>query len=509
MARGTGDNGESLRPFHLRRAVPVLGVIFALGVAATTPAYGANVKSFLVLDYETGKIVKSHNINALHPPASLTKVMTAYLVFDALKAKKLSMHQRVRVSKDASRRQPTKLYLKPGQTITVQQLLYGITVKSANDAAAVAAEAVAGSEAAFARKMTAKARMLGMKNTTFKNASGLPARGQITTGRDMAIMARAVLRNHPEYYHFFSTRYFRYGRRTYRNHNRLLHRYGAVDGLKTGYTRRARFNLIASAVKGNQRIITVVLGARTKTIRGRTSKRLIAQAFGGMPKGRSTMIAKADTKAARAAVKSKVKLSVGVSRAKAKTATRTVWRKRYLAQVASFRGIGKARIALRRAVRRLPGRYRRGARPVVVRQGRWYRARITGMSHGQAARACQVLKRRRMRCRVYGYSVRQRVPVQTASASPSRSSAAVRGRYAIQVGASTNYGGAKRSIRKAKRALPGKFEKGTKAVILRPSTYKGRFYRARIVGMSKGEARRACRALKREDVRCLAIRHAG
>lgn len=518
MVRETGKVAKIPQVFSLRRSAAILGVLLGAGAmpGLATSASAANVKSMLVMDYESGKIIRSYNIDALHAPASLTKVMTAYMVFDALKAKKLSMYQRVRVSTYASRRRPSKLYLRAGQTITVQQLLYAITVKSANDAAAVAAEAVAGSEAGFARLMTQKARQLGMKHTTFRNASGLPARGQLTTARDMSILARAVLRDHPEYYHFFSTRYFRYGRRTYRNTNRLLHRYRAVDGMKTGYTNAARFNLIASAVKGNRRVITVVLGGRTSTVRFRTSERLIAGAFKGMPKGRSTMIAKANAPApTRTAARKKVKLSVGVSKANAAARpTRVVYRRQYLAQVGAFKSYRSARTSLRRAVRRLPSRYRRGSRGTIVRQGRWYKARLVSMGSRQANRACRVLKRRGLRCRVYGYTVRRRVAARTTVVSRSKRAASVRkrsnsGSYAIQVGASRSYKGARRSLRAAKRALPDRLENGTKAAILRPSSYKGNLYRARLIGMSKTEARKACSILKREDVRCLALRHSG
>lgn len=523
MTRHALEGGKTPRAGSLRLSAAILGVVFTAGGlgAFNAPAQAANVKSLLVVDYQTGKIVRSYNIDALHAPASLTKVMTAYLVFDALKAKKLTLHQRVRVSTYASRRRPSKLYLRAGQTISVRQLLYAVAVKSANDAAAVAAEAVAGSEAAFARMMTAKARSLGMKNTTFRNASGLPAYGQVTTARDMAIMARALLRNHPEYYHFFSTRYFRHGRRTYRNTNRLLHRYRAVDGIKTGYTNAARFNLIASATKGNQRIITVVLGGRTSTVRFRTSERLIANAFNGMPNGRGTMIAKADAPPpTRTAIRRKVKLTVGPSKARAKARpTTTVWRKRYMAQIGNYRSYRSARVGLRRAMRRLPSRYRRGASPAIVRSGRWYKARFVSMNYRQAVRACSTLKRRGVRCRAYGYTIRTTKPTRRfASVTRSkprskpvtkRTRTAARGRYAIQVGASRNYKGAARSLRKAQRALPNRMERGTRVAILRPSSYKGKRYRARITGMSRQTAQKACQILRRKSVNCMAIRHAG
>jgi D-alanyl-D-alanine carboxypeptidase len=181
-----------------------------VGLALAASQAEASVRAAIVLDQNTGRIYKSYNANVYHKPASLTKMMSLYLVFDALKAGRLRLNQRVRVSYRAASRPPSKMYLRAGQRITIRKLIYGMAVKSANDAATAAAEAVAGSEAAFARMMTMKARELGMYRTVFRTASGLPARGQITTAKDMAVLARALRRDHPRYYKVFSARYFRH-----------------------------------------------------------------------------------------------------------------------------------------------------------------------------------------------------------------------------------------------------------------------------------------------------------
>ena len=256
-----------------------------VGLALASGQAQASVRAAIVLDQNTGRIYKSYNANVYHKPASLTKMMSLYLVFDALKAGRLRLNQWVRVSRWAASRPPSKMYLRAGQRITIRKLIYGMAVKSANDAATAAAEAVAGSEGAFARMMTMKARELGMYRTVFRTASGLPARGQITTAKDMAVLARALRRDHPRYYRVFSARYFRYAGRTFSNTNRLLHRYGVIDGLKTGYTRRARYNLATSATNGRKRVVVVVLGGTSSWERYRVTRNLLAFAWRARPNG--------------------------------------------------------------------------------------------------------------------------------------------------------------------------------------------------------------------------------
>ncbi len=275
------------------RATKTLLTSLAVGMALAAGSQAqASVRAAIVLDQNTGRIYKSFNANVLHKPASLTKMMSLYLVFDALKAGRLRLNQWVRVSYRAASRPPSKMYLRAGQRITIRKLIYGMAVKSANDAATAAAEAVAGSEAAFARMMTMKARELGMYRTVFRTASGLPARGQITTAKDMAILARALRRDHPRYYKVFSARYFRHAGRSYANTNRLLHRYGVIDGLKTGYTRRARYNLATSATNGRKRVVVVVLGATSSWERYRVTRNLLAYAWRARPYG-SYVVARA------------------------------------------------------------------------------------------------------------------------------------------------------------------------------------------------------------------------
>ncbi|MCW5590266.1 MAG: D-alanyl-D-alanine carboxypeptidase [Legionellales bacterium] len=235
--------------------------------------------SSIIIDYNTGKVLYQKDAQVERYPASLTKIMTLYLVFDALQKGQLRLNQQLPVSRNAANKEPSKLGLKPGQYITVQNAIYAIVTKSANDAATVLAEGVGGSEQQFCKMMTAKARMLGMYHTTFYNASGLPHPNQKTTARDMAVLSINLLRKFPQYYHYFSQRNFVYKGKNYRNHNHLLNNYEGTDGIKTGYIRAAGFNLVTSVKRGRTRLIGVVLGGRTAKARDLHMEQLLNQSF--------------------------------------------------------------------------------------------------------------------------------------------------------------------------------------------------------------------------------------
>ncbi|WFU48322.1 D-alanyl-D-alanine carboxypeptidase family protein [Sinorhizobium terangae] len=224
----------------------------------------------LVLDARTGKVLSAENADTLNHPASLTKMMTLYLTFEALHQGKIGWSTRVVMSPTAARKPPTKLGVKPGDTITVQEAVYGMIVRSANDAAAAVAEALGGSEAGFAQMMNARARRLGMSRTYFVNASGLPAREQVTTARDMARLAIALMRDFPGEYRMFAAQGFTFRGRTIRGHNNLMYRYAGMDGIKTGYTNASGYNIVSAVRDGNRRIVGVVLGGRSA--KGRDDK---------------------------------------------------------------------------------------------------------------------------------------------------------------------------------------------------------------------------------------------
>ena len=283
----------------LRRFV-CLNLALALGLGATMvplrPATAANtVKAAIIVDANTGGVLYSRSADVRRSPASLTKIMTLYILFAYLRAGKITFDTEFVVTPHAAGQSPTKLCLKPGSTIKVSDAIKALVTKSANDAAATIAENLGGTEANFGSMMTKTAHKLGMKNTTFRNASGLPNKEQLTTARDMAILAMHIMRDYPEYYGVFETRYFTYKGRKYRNHNRLLFGYKGTNGIKTGYTRAAGFNLTASVQRGDKHLVGVVLGGRTGAKRDAALRALFDKhwhkASRGKPSGSSSIIA--------------------------------------------------------------------------------------------------------------------------------------------------------------------------------------------------------------------------
>ena len=217
----------------------------------------------IVLDAQTGQVLRELNADTTTQPASLTKMMTLYLTFEALNQGRLRLDQYLRVSADAASRAPSKLALVPGEAVTVHDLILGVVTKSANDAAVVLAEALGGSEPGFAQQMTWKARQLGMNYTVYRNASGLPDPEQRTTARDIARLALALYHQFPREYRYFSTQEFVFRGEAMRNHNHLMEWYPGLDGIKTGYINASGFNLAASAVRDGRRLIGVIMGGHS------------------------------------------------------------------------------------------------------------------------------------------------------------------------------------------------------------------------------------------------------
>jgi len=235
--------------------------------------------STIVVDANTGAVLEATNPDAPRHPASLTKMMTLYLLFERLQAGKISLNSELPVSAHAAAQAPSKLGLKPGDSIRVEAAIKAIVTKSANDVAVVIGEALGGDEPSFARLMTAKAHALGMTHTTYLNASGLPDDEQVTTARDQSIIGRALRDRFPQYYHYFSTRAFEFRGRTVRGHNHLLGNVAGVDGIKTGYIRASGFNIVTSVHRGNRYVVAVVFGGRTARARDGKVETLIAENF--------------------------------------------------------------------------------------------------------------------------------------------------------------------------------------------------------------------------------------
>jgi D-alanyl-D-alanine carboxypeptidase len=234
----------------------------------------------IVIDGATGRLLYARNPDAVRYPASLTKMMTLYLLFEALDKGKMRPDTPLITSVHAAEQQPTKLAMGAGAAIPVDTAIKALTVLSANDVAVVIAEALSGgSEEVFASMMTEKAHQLGMEHTNFHNASGLPDLQQLTTARDMALLARHLAYDFPQYFHYFSVPGFSYGGRSYATHDNLLAAFGGTDGIKTGYTQLSGFNLVTSAVRSNKHVIGVVMGGPTAAVRDREMMRLLSAAF--------------------------------------------------------------------------------------------------------------------------------------------------------------------------------------------------------------------------------------
>lgn len=294
-ARSSEVNDGSARPksdkfFHKINILSVLKDVHRKGLAASLilssvfavdsaqAQYVGHISAFIE-DARTGTVLAQINPDLQRYPASLTKLMTLYMAFQALRNGQISLDQAVPVSVRAATREPSKLGLMPGSYITVEQAILGLVTKSANDAACALGELVGGDEVRFAAMMTAQAHALGMASTTFRNASGLPDPDQVTTARDLATLGRRLISDFPEDYHYFSTPVFYYHGREIPNHNPMLRFYPGADGMKTGYTAQAGLNLVASAIRENVRLVGVVMGASSNAERTRTMADLMDQGF--------------------------------------------------------------------------------------------------------------------------------------------------------------------------------------------------------------------------------------
>src|ERR1700731_5448048 len=294
-ARCSSRAAPSSRRFLAGAGIGTIAVLLTLGATPAAarhhPGYHGHARhgfygvdpsrenESIVIDAETGQVLSEANADAVTYPASLTKMMTLYLTFEALNAGKLRLDQFLPVSTEAASKSPTKLHLVPGDSVQVHDLILGIVTKSANDAAAVLAEGLAGSEPAFADRMTLKARQLGMSSTVYRNASGLPDTEQRTTARDVVQLALALYHDFPREYRYFATRQFYFRGKIIATHNHLLEWYEGADGIKTGYIGASGFNLAASAVRNGHRLIGVVMGGRAAGSRDREMAALLDEGF--------------------------------------------------------------------------------------------------------------------------------------------------------------------------------------------------------------------------------------
>ena len=365
---------------------------------------GSERYSSIVVEAGSGRVLEAANPDAQRHPASLTKLMTLYLVFEALRDRRIALDQYVPVSANAAAMAPTKLGLVPGTRITVEQAILGLVTKSANDAAAALGELLGGSEDRFAQMMTLRARALGMTHTTFTNASGLPDPAQVTTARDMAVLARRLISGFPGYYRYFSTPSFIWQRHTIANHDNLLRAYPGADGMKTGYTQASGYNLVSSAVRGGVRLVGVVLGAGGPGERDAHMMTLLDQGYEQMdvPSDRfpAFVASHGIISSARAAP---VERPAPVERAVARPHIAGV---AWGVQVGTYPTEKAARIAAA-AARRAADDGVAHVEPVVVKHKTLWRAQVTGLNQTDARAACQALAKHKTPCSVLRIDPRQ------------------------------------------------------------------------------------------------------
>jgi D-alanyl-D-alanine carboxypeptidase len=436
--------------------------VLTLLIAGVRPALASYAS--IVVDARDGSILESVNADTPNYPASLTKMMTLYLAFGALESGALKLDQTLPVSQHAASRAPSRLGLKRGQRLSVRDAIMGLITKSANDAAVVIAEALAGNEVDFARVMTDKAQELGMTQTAFRNASGLPHRAQLTTARDMATLGRALIAHYPQYYSYFATVNYRYNGRFLRNHNRLLTAYEGTDGIKTGYIHAVGYNLVASAIRGDRRLIGVVLGGKTGRQRDRQMAEQFDRSFGSMnaplvagvplpPPSKPTTFASAAPPAPAAVVPP-------LNNAPTIVAVPVVKTPAPQPQAPAVQVVPPANAAV------------------------------------AAVPAPQVTT----------IAVSPNVPVLAPpgirdpddGGSPE---------WSVQVGAFSRYAQAHLAVSRATKALPEL--QNNPVSIQRDDHSRNNLYRARIVGLTETEARQSCRNLKRKKLDCLALPFAG
>jgi len=422
-----------------------------------TPPFSA-----MVVDANTGRVLYADRENELRHPASVTKVMTLYMLFEQLEKGTLSLDDEIQISSHAASMAPSKLGLRPGSTISVEDAIKALVTKSANDIAAAVAEAVGGTEERFARMMTAKAQSLGMSRTHFANASGLPNASQVTTARDLITLGRSIQERFPRYYAYFSTHQFTFRGATMGNHNRLLGRVEGMDGIKTGYTNASGFNLLSSVKRGNRRIYSVVLGGKSAAGRDRIMAGLIEDHLDSASPGKA-MVANA-------------------APAEAKLAPMAA---AYAAPAPSAPALEKSRPAEDRTAS-IPAKAAEPVRSVEK----------------TSAKAAKVEAAKPVSTKPD--PVRTAPTKVAAKAEPSRPVAAMSGAM-IQIGASDEMAKANDLLAKARGKAPAL--SSATPFTEKVKTGSGTLYRARFAGLTETKAEEACKSLKRSGFSCFTTKN--
>ncbi len=495
-----------------------------VGLFADSAAAERNKYASIVVDAHSGRVLYARNPDARRYPASTTKIMTLYMLFEALERGEVTLNHRFRVSRRAAQQPPSKLGLRVGDTIKVRDALFALVTKSANDVATVVAEGLGKTESNFARKMTTTARRLGMNKTTFRNASGLPDPRQVTTARDMARLGQAILQRFPGYYKNFSRQEFTYRGVKYGNHNRLLGHYDGMDGIKTGYIRASGYNLVASARRGHQRLIGVVFGGKSSKSRNAHMVELLDDGFEkhgkileAQAKRRGKVLARIDGPTPKPQTGPRGNTSeVGLG---APSVAAAAIAGEWGIQVGAFREQRSASNAARTAYVNASEFVQRGQVAIVQysdgNREPFYLARIHDLDKGQADQACRKLERAGTDC--FELQVEKdaspgltlgKVQVARAAASPSAAQRAL-GQWGVQVGAYPQHTSAYMTAKKAVEMAPASLDQGVIKVTPLNSGKNQPLYRGRVLGISKHQAERACVQLKARQMACMVLRPQG
>ncbi|MGE0202486.1 MAG: D-alanyl-D-alanine carboxypeptidase [Hyphomicrobiaceae bacterium] len=490
-------------------AAAVLCVLPAVPSAHARQAPGAA----MVVDANTGNVLHAEAASELRYPASLTKMMTLYLLFERIEQGKLSYTSKIRFSEAAAAAAPSKLGIQPGGQITVIEAIKALVTKSANDVAIAVAEHLAGSEAAFARTMTARARAMGMTRTVFRNASGLPDPGQVTTARDMLVLSLRLYDDFPRHYRHFSQRYYTFRGRRYRNHNGLLFTVAGTDGIKTGYTRASGFNLVTSVRREGKHVVAVVFGGRTAGERNMKMRLLLAKTWPRAStqktrRARPQMVARRDTpRSAPAAalrrpaprlvappqpVRRKLALRPSITPAPSPSPAPDVRPAREPVPAAT----PVARTPTP-ALGRAPSTLDAQARDLITDQRLWPAPAPRPVAPPRWSEP--VLPQ--APARLY----RLRPAPEPRPAPQPRHQVAARGPVQIQIGAFVTMADARRSIAAAQQKSSGLLAGHpplTPTVVVARQTY----YRARFAGFDASRAEQVCSVLKRQRIECFVVR---
>ncbi|WP_131835135.1 D-alanyl-D-alanine carboxypeptidase family protein [Ancylobacter aquaticus] len=499
--------------------------------------------SHIVVDANTGRILDGENADALRHPASVTKVMTLYLLFEQMESGRMKLNTPLRVSPYAAAQQPSKLGVKAGSTISVEDAIQALVTRSANDVAVVIAENISGSSSSFANLMTRRARQLGMSRTVFKNPNGLPSAEQVTTARDLATLGRAVQERFPKYYGYFEIRSFQYRGVAIRNHNRLLGRVEGVDGIKTGYTNASGFNLLTSVKKNGRYVIAVVMGGKSAASRDNQMVALLNQNLGkaqsgrqlvarmsGPPQGASTDDAVAPVAFAAEAEPKTIPVPTGSPRVAMASAVASP----DVVVTVPTPAPSPARPAQVRPAQTVASAPARNAPPVgsvapivpvavktvaVARPSEpvasfsnqpgilgtlsFTNGFVSDATETQAAAPAQrAIKQQQVQVASAGP-----IEIPRMDAESAEQSAAPRAGWAIQIGAFGSEADARAQIAKAQQKAGGALAK-TDAYTEQAVKGSTRIVRARFAGFdAESAARKACQALKRSDFGCMVFRN--